>query len=139
MCILLQSYSIQFLSKVYIIKSKGDFFFFLYRAACAAYGGSQVRSQTRVTAANLATATARWDLNCICKSHHSSQQCWIPNPLSKARDQSCIFMDTVGLVTTEPQHELPKGLFEHYEVYIIYILSQNILFKLIATQLGIHL
>ena len=39
------------------------------------------------------TATAIRDLSHICDLHHSSQQCWIFNPLSKARDQTCIFMD----------------------------------------------
>ena len=40
------------------------------------------------------TATATQDLSRICNLHHSSQLCWILNPLSKARDRSCIFMDT---------------------------------------------
>ena len=29
-----------------------------------------------------------------CDLYHSSQQCWILNPLSKARDQTCILMST---------------------------------------------
>ena len=33
-----------------------------------------------------ATATAMPDLSCICDLHHSSRQCQILNPLSKARD-----------------------------------------------------
>ena len=41
-----------------------------------------------------ATATATWDLSRICVLHYSSPQHWIPNPLSEARDQTCIFMDT---------------------------------------------
>ena len=39
-------------------------------------------------------ATATWDLSHICNLHHSSQQCWILNPLSKARDGTCVLMDT---------------------------------------------
>ena len=38
-------------------------------------------------------ATATLDLSCICDLHHSSWQCWILNPLSKARDQTLILMD----------------------------------------------
>ena len=34
------------------------------------------------------------DLSCICDLHHSSQQHRILNPLSKARDQTYILMDT---------------------------------------------
>ena len=41
-----------------------------------------------------ATATARWDPSCVCDLHHSSQQCWIPDPLSEARDRTHILMDT---------------------------------------------
>ena len=44
------------------------------------------------------TARAMWDLSRICHLHHSPQQCWIPtplsaNPLTKARDRTCILMD----------------------------------------------
>ena len=34
------------------------------------------------------------DQNLVCDLHHSSQQCQILNPLSKARDRTCILMDT---------------------------------------------
>ena len=36
---------------------------------------------------------AMWDLSCICDLHHSLWQCRILNPLSDARDQTCILMD----------------------------------------------
>ena len=39
------------------------------------------------------TATATPDPSCICDQHHSSWQCWILNPLSEARDGTCILMD----------------------------------------------
>ena len=41
-----------------------------------------------------ATATATPDPRLICNLHHSSWQCRIPNPLSKARDQTWILMGT---------------------------------------------
>ena len=41
-----------------------------------------------------ATATAMHDLSHICDLHCSSQQHWILNSLSKARDWTCILMDT---------------------------------------------
>ena len=41
-----------------------------------------------------ATATAMLDLSCVCYLHHSSQQCWIPDPLSEAKDRTFILMDT---------------------------------------------
>ena len=45
------------------------------------------------------TAIATWDPSLhICDLHHSSQHplrhCWIPDPLSEAKDQTCILMDT---------------------------------------------
>ena len=41
-----------------------------------------------------ATATATQDLSLIFNLHHSSQQYRILNPLSEARDQTHILMDT---------------------------------------------
>ena len=40
------------------------------------------------------TATAMRDPSRICDLHLSSWQCWIFNPLSRARDRTCILMDT---------------------------------------------
>ena len=40
-----------------------------------------------------ATAKATWDLSHICDLHHSSWQCQILKPPSKARDQT-VLMDT---------------------------------------------
>ena len=41
-----------------------------------------------------ATATGTWDLSHLCDLHHSSQQCQTSDPLSEARDQTCILTDT---------------------------------------------
>ena len=40
------------------------------------------------------TATAIWDPSYICELIHSLGQCWILNPLSEARDQTHILMNT---------------------------------------------
>ena len=40
------------------------------------------------------TATAWGNPSCVYDQHHSSWQCWIINPLSEARDQTPILMDT---------------------------------------------
>ena len=42
-----------------------------------------------------ATAIAMPDPSHICDRHHSLQQPWILDPLSEARDLTCIFMDTL--------------------------------------------
>ena len=41
------------------------------------------------------TATATWDLSCVCNLHYSSRQSWILNPLSEAKDGTIILMDSV--------------------------------------------
>ena len=40
-----------------------------------------------------ATATATPDSSCIGDLHHSSRQCPILNPLSEARDRTCVLTD----------------------------------------------
>ena len=96
-------------------------FFGLFRDASTACGRFQVRGQIRAAAAIYVTATITWDLSCIC---HSSWQCQFLNPLSKARDQTCILMDTscvcyhwatTGTPWTEPwvkpKHSPSSSLF----------------------------
>jgi len=43
------------------------------------------------------TATAMPEPSCICDLHHSSRHCWILNPLSEARDRTCVLMDASRL------------------------------------------
>ena len=54
------------------------------------------------------TATTMLDLSCVCNLHHSSRQCQILNPLSEARAQTRVLMDTVRFITTKPQQECPR-------------------------------
>ena len=70
------------------------FFFFFFRAAPTAYGISQARGEIGAEAAGYTTATATHDMRCVCNLHHSSWQQQILNPLIKARDWTCILMDT---------------------------------------------
>ena len=41
-----------------------------------------------------AVATVTWNLSCACDLYYRSKQCRIPDPLSEARDQTHILMDT---------------------------------------------
>ena len=66
--------------------------FCLFRATPRAYGGSQTMGQVGAVATGYARATATQDLSCICDLHHRSWQCWILNPLSKARGRTLNFM-----------------------------------------------
>ena len=68
--------------------------FFFFRTAPVAHGGSQARGRIGAGAAAASHSTATPDLSCIYDLHHSSQQCQILNPLSEARDQTWVLMDT---------------------------------------------
>ena len=61
-------------------------------------------SERKLPAFAIATATP--DLSCVCDLYYSSQQHWIPNPLSRARDRTHFPMDAIGFITAEPQWEL---------------------------------
>ena len=71
-----------------------NFFFFLGLHLWHMDGGSQARDQIRASVASLITATAMPDPSHVFNLYHSLWQCQILNPLSKARDQTCILMDT---------------------------------------------
>ena len=90
--------------------------FLLFRAASEEYGSSQVRGQIG------ATATATRDPT--CDLHHSSRQCWIPEPLSETRDQTYIFKDTSCIHFHSATTETPTcvdfkeiGLISQAEMY----------------------
>ena len=71
-----------------------SFPFLFFRATPTAYIGSQARGWIGAVAASLCYSTAMWHLIHVCNLHHSSQQGWIPDPLSEARDRICLLMDT---------------------------------------------
>ena len=54
----------------------------------------QASGRNGAAATSLPTAIVTWDSSCVCDPHHRSWQHRILNPLGKARDQTCILMDT---------------------------------------------
>ena len=58
-----------------------------------AYGGSQARGQIGAVAASLHHSHSNRGSKPRLRLHHSSRQCQILNPLSKARDQTFVLMD----------------------------------------------
>ena len=82
----------QFHSQVYILIF--FFVFCLFRAPPLAYGGPRLRVKSELGLPAYATATAMPDPSHVCDLYHSSQQCWIPSPLSEARDRTHVPMDT---------------------------------------------
>ena len=74
------------------------FCFVAFRVAPVAYGGPRLGVALELQLLVFATvATATQDLSCMCELPRSSRQCRIPNPLSEARDQTCILRDTSGI------------------------------------------
>ena len=69
-----------------------------------AYGSSGARGQMGAAAEAYTTTTATPDTRCICELHCSLLQCQILNPLSEAKDQTHILMET--MLGAEPQWEL---------------------------------
>jgi len=70
--------------------------FFLFRATLAAHGSSQARDQTGAAGTDLSHSHVKTGSRHICYLCCSSlQQHQIPNPLGEARDQTCIFTDTM--------------------------------------------
>ena len=63
------------------------------------------------------TVRAMWEMSWVCDLHlhHSSQQCWMLDPLRKARDRTRVLRDN-GLVSAVLQQELP---IIHFYVYIL--------------------
>ena len=55
----------------------------------------KVKLELELLVTATATATETWDPSHVCNLCHSSWQCHIPKPLSEARDQTCVLMDTI--------------------------------------------
>ena len=66
----------------------------LFRVVPVAYEVPRLGVKSELQPQAYATATATWDLSHVCDLHHSSQPLWIFNPLSEARDQIHILLDT---------------------------------------------
>ena len=67
-------------------------YFLLFRVSPAAYGSSRARAQ--IGAIAYTRATAMPDPSHIYDVHPSSWQRWILNPMSEARDQTHVLMET---------------------------------------------
>ena len=95
-------------------KVSGLFFVFCFclfafsRAAPAAYRGSQARGLIRDVAAGLCQSHSNARSESHLRPTPGRRQCWILNPLSEARDQTCILMDPSQVCYNEPLWELLK-------------------------------
>ena len=78
------------------------------RAALAAWKVPRLRVESELQPPAWTTATATPDPCCVCDPCHSLWQRVIHNPLSKARDQICIFMDTSQVLNPLSHNRNPK-------------------------------
>ena len=70
----------------------------------------------------LAYVTATLDLSHVCNLHHSSQQHWILDPLSKARDQTRILMDTNQIHGSGATVGTPQAVYSLQNFSLIFCL-----------------
>ena len=71
------------------------------------------------------TATATWNLSHICNLPHSSRQCRILNPVSEARDQTLILMDTSHIRFCCATVGTPTFYFPCYSRYQLLVLCSK--------------
>ena len=73
------------------------------------------------------TTTATRDLSFVCDIHQSSQQHWILNPLSKARNRTCLLMDASQICFRWATKGIPR-----FFVFLFFtdVLSINSIYKL---------
>ena len=71
-----------------------SFFFLLFGLHPRYMEVPRLRVKSELQLPAYTTAIAMQNPSLICDLHHKSQQCQIPNPLCKGRDQTCTLMDT---------------------------------------------
>ena len=79
------------------------------------------------------TATATPDPSLVCDLHHSSQHHQILDPLSKARDGTCILMDPSLVRFAAPQRELPIQCSVFFHFLWLYLWHMEV------PELGVYL
>ena len=77
------------------------------------------------------TDIAMRDPSHMCNPHCSSRLRWLLNPLSKARDRTCILMDTMsGSYSAEAQWELHRYVFSG----VIFLLKSALIIRPSSTN-----
>ena len=102
-----------------------------------AYGGFQAGVKSELEMPIYATATAVWNPSHICDLHHSSWQRQILNPLSGARDQTCILMGTSWVLNPLSYNgNFSFWSLVHFEFVLVYGMRKcyNFIFYIVAVQ-----
>ena len=97
------------------------FFFFFFCFVCPYAWHMEVpRLGVKSKLELLATATATAHPSHICELYHSSWQCQIPEPLSEARDQTHILMDTSQIHFCCPTRGTPPLIYLFIYLFIYF-------------------
>ena len=98
------------------------FCFFLFSATSVAYGSSQSRGWIGASGEAYATAMVTPDPSCICNLHLFLWQCWMLNPLSKARDH---------ITSSQRQRQVLSPLSQNNSLIAsLWVARENVLFPL---------
>ena len=76
-----------------------------------------VESELQLLAYTRAIAT--WDPSRICNLHHSARQCWIPDPLSEAKDQTRMDTSRIYFLCSTTTGTLQKWHFNPYSLVVL--------------------
>ena len=102
----------------YVVKPSIFFFFFfvfcLFRAAPAVYGNSQARGRIGAIAAGLHHSHSNLGYEQCLWPTPQLMQCWILNPVSKARDWTCVLMDPSQIHFFWAMTGTPNSVFLKY-------------------------
>ena len=87
-----------------------------------------------------ATATETWDPSHLCNLHHSSWQCQLPDPLSKAGNGTHILMDTSRICIYCTEKGTPDSYIfdEQTGIYGTKILRCSILMDIVYSVFTLH-
>jgi len=100
---------IVFVFNPWVFKSSFELSLFSFRAAPEAYGSSWAKGQIRAAAAGLHHSHSNARSEPRLWPHHGSRQHWILNPLSDARDRTCILMNASRILNPLGQNGNSKS------------------------------
>ena len=110
-----------------------DFFFFM--ATPVTFGSSGLGFESELQLPAHSTATAVPDLSCVCNQCCSSWQHHILNPLSEARDWTCILMDTSWFLN--PVSHSRNSLTELFFTQIYKLVKLKLFCEYLYISLGV--
>ena len=102
-------------TKTEVDQSSLFFFFFAFQGCtCGIWrfpGWGQIGAVAASHSHSHSHSNVGSDPSRVCDLYHSSKQRWILNPLSEARDRTCVLMDASQILSAEPWWEFQPFFF----------------------------